>query len=75
MASRFWIKMNESPRARRNRDEYVKENGGEFVKVRGKGWKWIPSSEKSPKTVVKSEPVKTEEKTEEKSKKKLKFFK
>lgn len=39
MASREWVRFNESSRAKANRERHVAANGGEFVKE-SSGWVW-----------------------------------
>lgn len=39
MATREWVRFNESSKAKRNREQHVEQNGGLFTKG-GKGWEW-----------------------------------
>jgi len=39
MATREWVRFNESSKAKRNREQHVELNGGLFTKGK-KGWKW-----------------------------------
>lgn len=54
MASRAFMKFNGTSKAKRNREAYVAENGGKFVKRRA-GWFWEAEVAK-PKAEPKVEP-------------------
>ena len=69
MATRFWVRTNDSSNAELNRSLHVKENGGEFIKCHRTGWKWVaPSDAPAPKKSVakRSAPKKSAPKKPEK---------
>lgn len=49
MATKFWVRTNESSRAPANRKAYVEKHGGEFIRCKT-GWEWVPTKKTEVKT-------------------------
>lgn len=41
MATKFWVRTNESSKAPAIRKRHVEKNGGKFIRC-ATGWEWIP---------------------------------
>ena len=61
MASSEWVKFNEDSKAKNNREKYVANHGGEFVKS-GRKWLWHGEVKPAPQPKANTTKEKTKKK-------------